>query len=498
LIAAIGGALRRPGVGRAAFRAGAAASVAAAIAGPWYVRHWSVVSEYTTVVVGEFGQGLYSRDAPLASLARWSYYPVQLANAGVGWVLAAASIGAVVFMVVAPRPRRLEARTGARGISIALWSSLGAWILLTYGQISGQAYYALGLAPPLVIVVVSAVLALPRRSRAATVAVLFAAAAFNMHLASRDPEQDREMQSWGPFVLGQKTDPLFSAYAVHAGVDPRRDRETWPNRRFAEEILIRGPRAKPVVAESAFNMYCGRRQLEFEAVRLRREIEAWAPEAQLQSGRWQEIGPRLAASDFLLVHGLPKVPFFPTLAQCTEFVRSLGLEAEIVADVQVTPDCRETLVRIARPRRLGGWIDEKVAHARPGHRIWSARAAGGWRLEGVAAETAPDGAALWTAFFDAGDVARPIVAELTVRGADRRTSSRTIELAPPPTTFDRRAKVCAATFELDATFDVSQADRVEVVTRAPATGEKERSMSALLREDGTESVPGSRRRPGDK
>lgn len=466
VVAAVAGALRREDRGRAARHAAAALGVLLVVAAPWYLRHWEVVADYAGRVVGRTGQEVWSRNASFADLARWTYYPLRFADGGVGLVLAAMAVVVGLRAVVVRTGPTAVLRERLGAISPALWSSLGAWVLLSLGQVSGDAYYVQGLVPPVVVVVAAGVSLFAPRARRAATALLCAGAAFNLWAATRTPDADKPLATWGPVALAPTTDPIFSRYAPESGVDPRRGSETWPDRAYMREILLRATREVPVVAMTSQNLYSGQFQLPFEAARHRRDVVVVAPTAdQLYKNAWDTFEPVLRGADFLLVHRYRR-PFGPPLELCRGFVERLGLEFEVVAEAEVTPDYGSTLVRLGLPRRLGGCVTPAAAALRPQFRALDAEHAAGWRLRGVAAETAPDGAPLRTAFF-AFDAARGrATAELVVRDAAGATRTRTAPLTPPPTALVDDRTWFAVTFEVEPGFGAAGLERTELATRA--------------------------------
>jgi hypothetical protein len=470
LVAAIVGALRRGAVARPIVHALAAAAVAHAIIGPWWFLNHDRVTGYAEGVVGEDGQRLWSEGRPLSDPGRWAYYPVQFANCGIGVTLAAAVLVAAAWIAFGRGAAAVGARRKLAGVSIALWSALGAWILLTIGQVAGRAYYVQGLAPPVLVVLVAATSALGSKARRIACVALAAAALLNVGFALRDPIEDDVVLKMGPFELGARTDAMFGMLARGAEIDPRRDRDAWPNRAFVDEILRRSPRARPVIGETAINFFCGHLQFPFEAARFRREVDVWCPtEAQLVGGAWTDVGPRLLDSDFLLVHGRA-LSFLPTLPQCEEFVARLGLESEIAGDVHVTPGWRVTLLKLSRPRRLGGVVAPPVARARPGFRAAGADTVGGRRIEGLATERAPDGAELWTVFLRARGAEETAALELSLRAPGIRRASRSVVFAAPPAQLTDENDWCATTFEFESAYAEEAVTSAELAIIPVAAG----------------------------
>jgi hypothetical protein len=321
---------RRHGWRAIARNAALAAAPFALLLGPWIARHVGTVGGYAQLAV----ETDHTRDATqgggLLSLERWAYYPLWAVNNGYGFALGALVVAAAAHALRRVRSHGVESWIVASCVPVS-------WAVVTVGQTSGAAQYAMLWVPLGLLLLVHQLGALPRASRRIGGALLAAAALWSLHLSQRSFYADADVVAWGNLHLVGRTNQYLAQWARRMELNAAPEAEPWPVEEFTDLLLAHAGETTPRLGMShpfvALN-------LKYEAVLRRRRIEdAFVPWPSLFGGTLKP--GELGAMRYLIMDAgvLDTRPVEATL-------RRAGYEVEVLGERRVTPRSHVLLIAL--------------------------------------------------------------------------------------------------------------------------------------------------------
>ncbi len=395
---------------------------AGAVVSPWYLAHFGKAMAYASQVVGAEGQTQFSKGVSFDSFERWAYYPMHFAQSGLGFILSAAVMAALVW--------RLRRGGSAANAGLFVTTVVSIDVVLTLGQVAAKSAYVVNLAPLAMTLLGCAVAAMrPSAARRSVIGALLATAIVNAVMIYRPLEDDRPLGRIGDLALIPELDIWVGEFAREVGGRGTRVPEAWPVAEYAHKILATARRPVPHVAESSRtdpHPYVFQPNVEFAAMREGRRLD-WRTLPDVRGVDPAKVLAALADVDYLI---LDERRF--ALQTAVAALTALRIPHAVLSEDAVTPVSKVSLVAIWRPWEQLAIQPRRVVDEPSVRRVkvsWD----NGWRLVGVRTSTHPGDVVAMESFWECDARATPgQQASVVLFRGSTRLDGNSEDLVPPP------------------------------------------------------------------
>ena len=362
---------------RAWINLGCAILVASLVMAPWYAQHWRATLAYASDVTGSQGQNQFSRGIPVDSIARWVYYPLAILNNGFTPQVTILLIVAAIWGWRRTRGSSLwDLTTSRHGGVLLLANFVTGWLITTYGQVAGEAFYMQAFLPPAMILLIAHANS-PSETRWIRRALAVVAAAWMLWLGTRsfrDDEVDAfrtwPSAEWRSVELSRnhlrvelipRIDYMHGWFAVAAGANDSAEGEHWPNEEWAGLVRAHSRHERPKMTSvidpkwvAYEHPYLNHSTIVYEALR-----RNWRPD-------WTRTEKLYSTSDVgVLINKVREFDYVVvdhrgdfTREAITSLLGTFEIPHSVIATADVTAVSKLSLIELRRPYDEGRFAGE--------------------------------------------------------------------------------------------------------------------------------------------